>query len=129
VFAALFPITMNVRDGARSVPNEYLEVARAYRARPQHIWFGVALPSALPYLLAGIRLALGRALIGAVVAEFFISVDGLGFYILFQSRTFHHNEAFVAVLMLGAFAVGLDALMNWFTRHYLPWYRPGEGGK
>lgn len=129
VFAALFPITMNVRDGARSVPNEYLEVARAYRARPQHIWFGVALPSALPYLLAGIRLALGRALIGAVVAEFFISVDGLGFYILFQSRTFHHNEAFVAVLMLGGFAVGLDALMNWFTRRYLPWYRPGEGGK
>lgn len=129
VFAALFPITMNVRDGARSVPNEYLEVARAYRARPRHIWFGVALPSALPYLFAGVRLALGRALIGAVVAEFFISVDGLGFYILFQSRTFHHNEAFVAVLMLGAFAVGLDALMNWFTRRYLPWYRAGERGK
>ncbi len=129
VFAAFFPIAMNVSDGARSVPNEYLEVARAYRARPRHIWFGVALPSALPYVLAGVRLALGRALIGAVVAEFFISVDGLGFYILFQSRTFHHNEAFVAVLMLAAFAVGIDALINWFTRRYLRWYRAGERGK
>lgn len=129
VFAAFFPIALNVSDGARSVPHEYLEVARAFRARRHHIWFGVTLPSALPYLLAGIRLALGRALVGAVVAEFFISVDGLGFYILFQSRTFHHNEAFVAVLMLAGFAVGIDALINWFTRRYLRWYRAGERGR
>ncbi len=128
VFAAFFPVAMNVTDGAHSVPAEYLEVARAYRARRRHIWLGVTLPSSLPYLLAGVRIALGRALIGAVVAEFFISVDGLGFYILFQSRTFHHNEAFVAVLMLAAFAVVNDALINWLTRRFMPWYRAGEGG-
>jgi ABC-type nitrate/sulfonate/bicarbonate transport system permease component len=72
-----------------------------------------------------VRIAIGRALIGAVVAEFFISVDGLGFYILFQSRTFHHNEAFVAVLLLAAFATSVDALINWLTRRYLRWYRAG----
>jgi ABC-type nitrate/sulfonate/bicarbonate transport system permease component len=128
VFAAFFPVAMNVTDGARSVPTEYLDVARAYGARPHHIWFGVTLPSSLPYLLAGIRIAIGRALVGAVVAEFFISVDGLGFYILFQSRTFHHNEAFVAVLMLAAFAIANDVLINWLTKRYLRWYRAGESG-
>jgi ABC-type nitrate/sulfonate/bicarbonate transport system permease component len=127
VFAAFFPIAMNVSDGARSVPGEYLEVARSCRARPHHVWFGVTLPSSLPYLLAGLRLAVGRALVGAVVAEFFVSVDGLGFYILFQSRTFHHNQAFVAVLLLAAFALGIDALIGGLTRRYLPWYRTGEG--
>ena len=126
VFASFFPIAMNVADGARSVPAEYLEVARSCRARPHHVWFGVTLPSSLPYLLAGVRLAVGRALVGAVVAEFFVSVDGLGFYILFQSRTFHHNQAFVAVLLLAAFALGIDALIVWLTGRYLRWYRPGE---
>jgi ABC-type nitrate/sulfonate/bicarbonate transport system permease component len=126
VFASFFPVAMNVCDGARSVPPEYLEVARAFRARPRHIWLGITLPSSLPYVLAGIRLAVGRALVGAVVAEFVISIDGLGFYILFQSRTFHHNEALVAVLLLAFFAVLVDAGIDWLVRARLPWYRPGE---
>lgn len=126
VFAAFFPVAINMSDGARSVPSDYLDVARAYRARRRHIWLGVTLPSSLPYLLAGVRIAIGRALIGAVVVEFFISVDGLGFYILFQSRTFHHNQAFVAVLLLASFAIGVDALINWLTRRYLRWYRAGS---
>ena len=90
------------------------------------IWFGITLPSSLPYLLAGLRLAIGRALVGAVVAEFFISIDGLGYFILFQSRTFHHDAAFVAVLLLAGFAVGMDALIGWFTRRHLRWYRSAD---
>ena len=126
VFAAFFPIAMNASDGARSVPLEYLEVARACRARWTDVWFGITLPSSLPYLLAGLRLAVGRALVGAVVAEFFISIDGLGYFILFQSRTFHHDAAFVAVLLLAGFAVGMDGLIGWFTRRRLRWYRAGD---
>ena len=126
VFAAFFPIAMNASDGARSVPAEYLEVALACRARWTDVWFGITLPSSLPYLLAGLRLAIGRALVGAVVAEFFISIDGLGYFILFQSRTFHHDAAFVAVLLLAGFAVGMDALIGWFTRRHLRWYRSAD---
>ena len=63
VFASFFPIAMNAGDGARSVPAEYLEVARACRARWTDVWFGITLPSSLPYLLAGVRLAIGRALV------------------------------------------------------------------
>lgn len=123
VFAGFFSITINACDGARSVPLDYLEVARSFRARSFSTLVDIVLPSSLPYLLAGVRLAAGRALVAAVVAEFFISIPGLGYYILYNSRTFKHNEAFVAVIVLVAVGVGFEALMNWITRRYLPWAR------
>jgi len=126
IFAAIFSIIINVADGARSVPREYLEVARSFRSGRLHVLTGIVLPSSMPYLLAGFRLAAGRALIGAVVAEFFISVGGLGYYILYNSRSYHHNEAFVGVLLLAAFGVGFELLVAWATRQFMPWYRRDE---
>jgi NitT/TauT family transport system permease protein len=123
IFAAVFSIIVNVADGARAVPKEFLEVARSFRSRRTRILYEIVLPAATPYLLAGFRLAAGRALIGAVVAEFFLSVGGLGYFILFNSRTYHHNEAFVGVLLLAAFGVGCELLVVWATRRFLPWYR------
>ena len=126
VFAAFFSIVLNAADGARTVPPEYLEVGRSFRAPRLRVLTDIVLPAAMPYLLAGIRLAAARALIGAVVAEFFISVNGLGFFILFNSRSFRHNQAMVAVLVLAACGVGFEALVNWITRRYFPWYRRDE---
>jgi NitT/TauT family transport system permease protein len=126
VFAALFSIVVNVADGAKSVPREYLEVARSFRADRVRMLIEIVLPSATPYFLAGLRLAAGRALIGAVVAEFFTAIGGLGYFILYNSRTFHHNEAFVGVLLLAVFGVGFELFVNWGTRRFLPWYRRDE---
>lgn len=126
VFAAIFAVIINVADGARAVPLDYIEVARSFRARPARVLFEIVLPASTPYLLAGLRLAAGRALIGAVVAEFFTAIGGLGYFILFNSRTFHENEAFVAVIFLAAFGVGFNALIDWATRRYMPWYRRDE---
>jgi NitT/TauT family transport system permease protein len=126
IFAAVFSIIMNVADGARSVPTEFLEVARSFRSNRARTLYQIVLPAATPYLLAGFRLAAGRALIGAVVAEFFLAIGGLGYFILFNSRTYHHNEAFVGVLLLAAFGVGFELLVVWATRRFLPWYRREE---
>lgn len=126
IFAAIFSIIVNVADGARSVPREYIEVARSFRSNRLSMLVGIVLPSSMPYLLAGFRLAAGRALIGAVVAEFFISIGGLGYYILYNSRSYHHNEAFVGVLLLAAFGVSFELLVNWSTRRFMPWYRRDE---
>jgi ABC-type nitrate/sulfonate/bicarbonate transport system permease component len=126
IFAAIFSIIINVADGARSVPREYLEVARSFRAGRLSALIGIVLPASLPYLLAGFRLAAGRALIGAVVAEFFISIGGLGYFILYNSRIYRHNEAFVGVLLLAAAGVGFELLVTWGTRRFMPWYRRGE---
>ncbi|HEY4141351.1 MAG TPA: ABC transporter permease [Pseudolabrys sp.] len=125
IFAAIFSIIVNVADGARSVPREFLEVARAFRSSRLRMLGEIVLPASMPYLLAGFRLAAGRALIGATVSEFFLSIGGLGYYILYNSRSYHHNEAFVGVLLLAAFGVGFELLVNWCTRRFMPWYRRG----
>ena len=127
VFAAIFSIVVNVADGAKSVSRDYIEVARSFRSSRLRLMIDVVLPAATPYFLAGLRLAAGRAMIGAVVAEFFIAMNGsLGYFVLYQSRTFHHNEAFVGVIALAGSCVGFEMLINWCTRQYLPWYRRDE---
>jgi ABC-type nitrate/sulfonate/bicarbonate transport system permease component len=126
VFASLFSIIVNVADGAKAVPKEYLEVARSFRSNRWLMIPEIVLPASTPYFLAGLRLAAGRALIAAVVAEFFTAIGGLGYYILFNSRTFHHNEAFVGVLLLAAFGVSFELLVGWSTKRFLPWYRRDE---
>ena len=123
IFAAFFSIVINARDGARSVPLEYLEVAKSYRAKRRYVWFDITLHSSLPYLIAGVRLASGRALVGAVIAEFFVSLDGVGMYILAHARSFKHNEAVVGVLALAAFGLFIEWTMNWVMRRFLPWAR------
>ena len=123
VFAALFSVVINVSDGARSVPREFMEVARAYRAPKRAIWFDVTLMSSVPYMIAGVRLAAGRALVGAVLAEIFASIDGLGMFILANARGLQQNEAVVGVLMLAGFGIAFDALTNAVLRRWFPWYR------
>ncbi len=126
IFAAIFAIIINAADGARAVPKDFIEVARSFRSRPARMLYEIVLPASTPYLLAGLRLAAGRALIGAVVAEFFTAIPGLGYFILYNSRTLHHAEAFVAVIFLAGFGVGFDVLTTRATRRFLPWYRRDE---
>lgn len=128
VFAAFFSIALNVADGARSVPPEYIEVSRSFRGSPWSRLFDVILPSSVPYLLAGLRLAAGRALIGAIVAEFFAALPGLGYFILVNTRTFRHNDAFVAVAVLTIACVLFEFGLMRATKRFLPWYRRDEAG-
>ena len=60
---------------------------------------------------------------GAVLAELFISLPGLGKYVLSHARSFKHNEAVVGVIMLAAFGLAFEAIINWVMRRYFPWYR------
>ena len=123
---AFLPICLNVYDGTRSLPANYVEVAQSYRARWWNLWFGIALPASLPYLLAGFRLAVGRVLVGATVAEYIVSLKGLGYYIVYDSRTFHQPEMMVAVLFLALLGVAVNAAADVATRRLLPWYRRSE---
>lgn len=125
VFAAIVPIVYNVAEGARSIPREYIDVSQAYRAKWWTVWFGIALPSSLPYVLAAVNLAAGRALVGAIVAEYLTAVEGLGFYILAKSRSFEQDAAMVAVLVLALTGTLLFVLTRVVERRAFPWYRRG----
>jgi len=123
---AFLPICLNVYDGTRSLPASFVEVAQSYHARWWNVWFGIALPASLPYLLAGFRLAVGRVLVGAVVAEYIVNLKGLGSMIVFDGRTFHQPEMMVAVLFLALLGVAVNGAADVATRRLLPWYRRSE---
>jgi ABC-type nitrate/sulfonate/bicarbonate transport system permease component len=123
---AFLPVCLNVYDGTRSLPASYVEVAQSYHARWWNVWFGIALPASLPYLLAGFRLAVGRVLVGAVIAEYIVSLKGLGYFILYDGRTFHQPEMMVAVLFLALLGVSINAAADLATHRLLPWYRRSE---
>jgi ABC-type nitrate/sulfonate/bicarbonate transport system permease component len=123
VIEAILPVIFSVAEGARSVPPGYLDVARAYRAPWWRVWTGVVLPACVPYLLAGLDLAVGRALIGAVVTEFIAGLNGLGYYVLFHVRSFAEDQAMVAVGVLAAFALAARGLTALAVRRGQPSYR------
>ncbi len=123
IFGSFMPVCLNVYDGVRRLPTDYVEVSKTYHARWWNVWFGIALPASLPYVLAGLRLALGRALVGAVVAEYLLALKGLGFYILATSRAFDQNASMVGVLVLMIIAVSMNATIDLATRRFLPWFR------
>jgi len=122
VIGAFLPVALNVYDGVRKLPTTYIEVARTYHSRWWNVWFGIALPASLPYLLAGLRLAAGRALVAAVVAEYLLSIRGLGFFIKYDTSSFAENQAMVAVIALALLGVAINGAINIATRLLLPWY-------
>src|SRR5687767_9782635 len=76
IFLVLFPVTINTEAGLRQTSERLIEMLRSFGASEQQIFFKVSLPSALPFILAGLKLGIGRGLIGVVVAELFGSRAG-----------------------------------------------------
>jgi ABC-type nitrate/sulfonate/bicarbonate transport system permease component len=118
VIEGVLPIIYNVAEGARAVGAQYLDVTRIHHAPWWRVWGGVVLPNSVPYALA--------ALVGAVVAEFVTAIPGLGYFILFNVRSFHQDEAMVSLLVLVAFALVVRALVGLAVARGLPWYRPAK---
>lgn len=123
ILGSFLPVALNTYDGVRRIPTAYVEVSKTYHARWWNVWFGIALPAALPYLLAGVRLAAGRALVGAVVAEILLALDGLGHFIQLNSYSFHQNAATIAVLALAVIGITINVGVDAATRRFFPWYR------
>jgi ABC-type nitrate/sulfonate/bicarbonate transport system permease component len=109
---SVFPIVISTASGVRNVDAQYLEVARAFGAREPQIVAKVMIPAALPFVLTGIRLAIGRAIVGVVVGELFGANAGLGFLIFTSGQTFDVPTLFSAVLCL-AFA---GVLLTWLVQ-------------
>jgi len=97
---AFFPILYNTLEGARSVRPELLEVAGSFRAGEWSIWRDIIIPYTLPFALTGIRQATGRALVGMIAAEFFLSTSGLGEVIMVASRTPDMANMLAAIFLI-----------------------------
>jgi NitT/TauT family transport system permease protein len=118
---AVFPVIYNTVEGARSIKPELLEVARSYRSNEYALWREVMLPYTLPYAMTGVRQAIGRALVGMIAAEFFLSSTGLGQLIMSASQNFDTAGVFASILVIALIGIGLMRLGLVIERHFARW--------
>ena len=118
---AVFPILINTYQGVRECDKNMLEVARSFRSSERRVWQDVLLPFALPYIAAGVRLAIGRGLVGMVIAEFYTTISGLGYMITRYANNFEMDKTFVPVIVLMVLGVSLTSGLKWLERRIAPW--------
>jgi len=105
---AVFPILINARDGVKTTPNNLLNAAKSFGASEWQMFKSVVLPSTLPFIITGLRLGVGRALIGVMVGELYAATAGIGFMITVAGATFQTDKVFVGILifaMTGVFCI------------------------
>ncbi|GAA5126768.1 ABC transporter permease [Pseudonocardia adelaidensis] len=117
----LFPVLINTMRGVQEVDRDLVEVARSFCSGERRMWFDLILPSALPYVVTGLRLAIGRALIGIIVAEFFTAFSGLGYLIVTNANSFRTDRTFVPILVIAALGVLVTALLEFVERRVVRW--------
>ncbi len=118
---SVFPICINTWLGVAAVPKSLIEVGRSFVASDVTILRRIVLPATLPYIMAGIRLAVGRAVVAMVIAEFFTTISGLGAIIINSANNFDTARMFVPILVLMVMATGLNALIGAIERKVAPW--------
>jgi ABC-type nitrate/sulfonate/bicarbonate transport system permease component len=118
---AVFPVLYNTVEGARSIKPELIEVAHSFRSGEWALWREVMLPYTLPFAMTGVRQAIGRALVGMIAAEFFLSATGLGQLIMGASQNFDTGGVFASIMVIALIGVGLMRLGLKFENHFARW--------
>jgi NitT/TauT family transport system permease protein len=119
----LFPVTINTEAGLRTTSERLIEMLRSFGATKRQIFYKISLPSALPFILTGLKLGIGRGLIGVVVAELFGSRAGLGRLISQSADAFNMPELFAGVVILAVAGIVMTAGFSWFEERLVPWTR------
>ena len=118
---AFFPMVINTYQGVRNVDPKLIEVGRAFRCSEWQLWSNIILPGALPFIITGLRLAVGRGLIGMVMADLYTAISGIGYLIVRSASTYRIDKMFVPVVTLGILGVTLTALIRVLERRVAPW--------
>jgi NitT/TauT family transport system permease protein len=118
---AFFPILINTASGAKNVSASMVEVGRAYLAPPRQILFKIVFPAALPFIMAGVRIAIGRGLVGMIVAELFTAITGLGAMLSLYGNIFETAKMFVVIIILALLGIGLIHASQALERKLATW--------
>jgi NitT/TauT family transport system permease protein len=117
----LFPVSINTEAGLRQKSERLAEMLRSFGATRRQIFWKLSLPSATPFIMTGLKLGIGRGLIGVVVAELFGARAGLGFLISESAAVFNMPNLFAAVVVLAAAGILMTAGFNWLEGRLVPW--------
>src|SRR3990167_732363 len=123
---AVFPILINTREGVKTTPHTLLYAAKSFGASEWQIFRSVVLPSTVPFILTGLRLGVGRALIGVMVGELYAATAGIGFMITVAGATFQTDKVFVGVFVFAITGVIAMELLTRLESRFDKW-RPKVG--
>lgn len=118
---AFFPLVVNVMAGVKTVDETLLKCARSFGANDQQVFSTLVLPTSVPFIVAGMRLALGRGLVGVVVGEMLASTAGIGHMMTLASSTFQMDKMFVGLILLAGFGYLLTEFLKRLERKYESW--------
>jgi len=124
----LFPILINSFYGMRVVNRDYVELARSFRLKPWALFVKILLPAAMPFVLAGIRLSIGRGLTSVAIAEWFGATEGLGYLVFFAGQTLNIPTLFVGVAAFAVLGILGFEIIRRVEAFVTPWRKESQEG-
>jgi NitT/TauT family transport system permease protein len=124
---AIFAIVIEAVLGLRSLDTEIVDLGRSMRGSPLKLLWKIRLPSALPSLFAGMKVAIGLSLVGVLVGEFVSAQHGLGYVIMAAQGAFDTPRVFVAILLLSVMGTVFFRMIELIERHVIPWHVSQRG--
>jgi ABC-type nitrate/sulfonate/bicarbonate transport system permease component len=128
-FGAIFPLLINTYEGVRNADRLLINVVRAFGAGEWDVARLVIVPNALPYIIVGLRLAIGRAVLGVVVSEFFGSSAGLGVVMVQAASQYHVDVVFAGIVVFTALSLAMTSLVKLLERRLARWRPQRPGGE
>jgi NitT/TauT family transport system permease protein len=126
---ALFPILINTYEGVRNSDKVLINVVRSFGAKEWDVARLVVIPNAMPYIIAGLRLAIGRAVLGVVVAEFFGSESGLGVMMVQAAGRYQVDIVFAGLIVFAALSLAMTAAVQMLENRLGRWRPQHAGGE
>lgn len=123
---AVIPILVNTRDGVKTTPVNLLNAARSFGASEWQVFKTIVLPATVPFFLTGMRLGVGRALVGVLVGELYAATAGIGFMITVAGATFQTDKVFVGILIFALSGMASMEALSAVERRFDKW-RPKVG--
>lgn len=121
---AIFPLLVNTETGIRQVDRAYLDVGRSFGARPLQLIWHVRMPAALPFVFAGMQIAVTRATVGVFVAELFGATSGIGWEITNAAAVFNTKRVLAGVVVLSVFGIVMTGIIRRVSDWATPWLQP-----
>ncbi len=121
VWAGILPLIINTSAGVRNIDRDYLRVGTVFSVPRGRFFASILFPAAMPFILTGLRLAVARALVGAIVVEFFLSTNGLGYFVQNATSNFQMSTAMGGIVVMAVAALLLTRLIGAVERRVLSW--------
>ena len=118
---AFVTLTVSTMTGTRSADRRHLETAASFGASDWMRFTSVTLPSSVPFIVTGLRIGAGRAIVGVIVAEFIAANVGLGFYISLYGNLLNASRVMLGVLLIGGFGVVVGVVIGRIQRYFDRW--------